>query len=179
MVKEKKPFKTPYGERERYTLPTGNGMEDIWEYQVNNFGRKVLVKTGEHNLYEEIQASLEETKIENVLARAAAGENVFRPEGIYADVTQMPSNLIEARQAIQNLENTWNSVPNEIKRKYNNSLEDFIAASGTEEWSRDMGLLPTETKELNYGADKTPVAQPFGEVSTKPVTAGGGEATNE
>lgn len=179
MAKEIKAFKTAYGERERYTVPTGDGMEDVWEYQVNHFGRKILVKVGQRNLYDEIQASLEETKIENILARAASGENVFRPEGIYADVTTMPSNLIEARQAIQNLENTWQSIPNEIKRKYNNSLEDFIAASGSKEWSRDMGLLPTEAKELNSGADTTPVAQPFGEVETKPVTAGGGATENE
>lgn len=177
-------FKTPYGEHERVHVTSGTGMKDVWEYQIDNFGRKVLVKTGEENLYEQIQASLEETKIENVLARAVAGENVFRPDGIYADLTDMPSNLIEARQAIQKLENTWATLSQETRNKYNNSVEDFIAASGTESWLKDMGLIKDEPlKEMNEGAAAPATAGTLGQVKTTAekveTTTKGGATKNE
>lgn len=66
---------------------------------------------------------------------------MLRPDGIYADLTSMPSNLLEARQAMQQLENTWNGLDNEIKKKYNYDLDQFIGQSGTDSWLRNMGLL--------------------------------------
>lgn len=151
------PFRTAYSGQIRIEAPTGSGMQNEYNYQIDKFGRKILVKTGETNLYAKIQESLEETKIENILKRVAIGDNsVLRPDGIYADLTEMPSNLIEARQQMQELENLWNSLDNDIKRKYNFDLDQFIGQAGKEEWLRDMGLLkedpkpietPTETKQ--------------------------------
>lgn len=135
-------FKTPYGERERHHAPTGSPMMDEYGYEIDKFGRKILIKTGESNLYEKIQASLEETKIENIIARVTTGDtSMLRPDGIYTDLSEIPNNLIEARQAMQNLENIWNGLDNEIKRKYNFNVDEFIGASGSDSWLRDMGLL--------------------------------------
>lgn len=142
-------FKTAYGERERHFIPTGDGIEEIWEYEINKYGQKVLVKTGEYSLYDQIQESLEETKIENILKRVAAGDtSVMRPDGIYADISETPKNLIEARQQMQKLENLWNGLDTEIKKKYNFDVEKFIGASGSESWLKDMGLLPVTENEI-------------------------------
>ena len=141
-------FKTPYGEREPYYTEPGNGVLETYAYEIDKFGRKVLVKTGEENLYEKIQESLEETKIENILKRASIGDmSNLRPDGIYADLTEMPNNMIEARQAIQKMENVWADLPNEIKAKYNYDVGEFVAASGSEKWLRDLGLLKETNEE--------------------------------
>lgn len=152
-------FRKPYELKEHTgVISNGTQTEDIYSYQVNSLGRKELVKTGERNIWEEIQAELEETKIENVLARALAGDgSVFRPDGIYADISTMPTNLIEARQEIQKLENLWATVPNDIKNKYNNSIEDFISASGSNEWLKDMKLDGVEIPK-----DTTPAPEKAG-----------------
>lgn len=155
MANKTKPFRTAYSERNRVHCESGSMYQDEFGYEIDKFGRKVLVKTGETNLYAKIQASLEETKIENILKRVVAGDDsMLRPDGIYADLTELPSNLIEARQAMQNLENVWNDLNNDIKRKYNFNLDEFIGASGSDSWLRDMGLLndpkpetKTEAKE--------------------------------
>lgn len=137
-------FRTAYSGQIRKITENGSPMQNEYAYKIDSYGRKVLEKTGETNLYEKIQASLEETKIENILKRAMAGDNsVFRPEGIYADISEMPSNLLEARQSMQQLENLWNGLDKEIKRKYNFDLDQFIGQSGSESWLRDMGLLPS------------------------------------
>lgn len=148
MPSSKPIYKTAYSGREAAQTPTGRRMRDEYGYEIDSFGRKVLVKTGETDFYAKIQECLEDCKIENILARVAAGDNsVFRPDGIYADTTVMPNNMLEAMQQIQSLENTWASLDNEIKRKYNFDVGQFIGQSGSEEWLRDMGLLNEKTVE--------------------------------
>lgn len=157
---DKKIFRTAYSGQIRKTAPTGTRMENIYGYEIDKFGRKILVKTGETDQYAKIQESLEETKIENILKRAAIGDmSVFRPEGIYADLSEVPTNLIEARKQMQNLENLWGGLPNEIKEKYHFNLDEFIGASGSDSWLRDMGLLKEETKEEPAPETKQEVTQ--------------------
>lgn len=159
----KERFKTAYGDRDTSYITSGSRYQDTYGYEINKYGMKELVKTGETDLYALIQESLEETKIENILKRVAMGDDtVMRPDGIYADTTEAPRNLIEARQQIQHLENVWNGLPIDTKRKYNMSVEDFIAKSGTEGWLVDMGLLtkaepitePTKTEEPTKGGSE-------------------------
>lgn len=145
MATSKIPFKTAYGEREEYFSNPGSPIEDVYGYEINKYGQKVLVKTGETNIYEKIQESLEETKIENILQRVAMGDNtVMRPDGIYADLSEAPKNLIEARQQMQKLENLWNGLSADIKREYDFDVEKFIGASGSEKWLSDMGMIESQ-----------------------------------
>lgn len=156
MPTTKIPFKTAYSERKRHFIEPGDGIMEQWGYEVDKFGRKVLVKTGETDLYAKIQESLEETKIENILKRASIGDMTdFRPDGIYADLTELPNNLIEARQQIQKMENLWDSLPNELKAKYNYDVGEFVGASGTDGWLRDMGLLAPETQPTSETTPET------------------------
>lgn len=161
-------FKTPYGEHEKVSAPSGSRIENIYSYVIDSFGRKILKKTGETDIYAKIQESLEETKIENILKRATLGDtSMLRPDGIYADVADMPSNLLEARQAMQKLENTWNSLDNEIKKKYNYNLDEFIGKAGQENWLRDMGLLNEKMPDTVKEAVKEAVKE-----STKEASGG-------
>lgn len=149
-------FLTAYGERKKVTTPTGEKFEHEYGYEINKNGQKILTITGETNVYEKIQEQLEETKIENVLQRVVAGDTtVLRPDGIYQDITEMPNNLIEARRMMQSLENTWNTLPNEIKQHYDFDLEKFIGHSGSEKWLVDMGILVPEKAETPTPATET------------------------
>lgn len=145
--KEQLLFKTPYGERKRINSETGSPYDLTYGYEINKYGQKELIITGETDRYAKIQESLEETKIENILKSVAMGDmSHMRPDGIYADLTEVPNNLIEARRQMNKLENLWNELPKEIKQKYNWSVEEFIGASGTENWLKDMGILKEEPK---------------------------------
>lgn len=159
-------FLTAYGDRKKTSTPTGTMFEPKYEYKINRLGQKKLEVVGEINIYEEIQSYAEESKLENILARCIAGDtSVLRPDGIYADITNMPHNLLEARQSMQNLENTWNNLPVEIRAKYNHSVDEFIGKSHTTEWQRDMGLLETEIKETPITTvAETATIQAHGEV---------------
>ena len=60
-------------------------------------------------------------------------------------------------QSIQKLENVWNSLSNELKAKYHYDVGEFIGASNSEQWARDMGLLPE--KEEPSPIKETPKAK--------------------
>lgn len=152
-------FLTAYGARKQNNTPTGKRLELTYGYKVNKKGQKELVINGETDVYEKIQSYLEDTKIETVLARAAAGDGtVFRPDGMYGDFTSAPKNLLEAQQMMQDLQNLWGNIPNEIKKEYGFSVENFVAEAGSEKWLESMGYKQknqepkiTETKTESKG----------------------------
>ena len=139
------PFRTAYSEPLEIVTPSGKPTNEEWGYKLMDDGSKKLVVTGETNVYAKIQEDLEGSKIENILKRASIGDMTdFRPDGIYADTTEFPTNMIDAQRAIINMENTWNNLPKEIRDKYDNDVGKFIAASGSEEWMKNMGLIKEE-----------------------------------
>ena len=147
MTKEQLLFKTPYEKHERGIISSGNRYQDEYSYTKNKKGSTVLEKSGETDLYAKIQESLEETQIENIIRRVTAGdESMLRPQGIYTDCTQLPSNLIESQKAIMDLENVWAKLPIRTKEEYNFDKGEFVAAAGSERWMKSMGYT-TETKE--------------------------------
>lgn len=157
-------FKLPYEERKRVFVEAGREMQNEYQYEKTKKGEKILVKTGEFNLYEKIQEAHEETKIENVLKKVVAGDNtVLRPDGIYMDTTEIPNNLMESQRAIQSLENTWATLPNEIKKEYNYDVSQFVADAGSENWLKTMGYTKEEAKETIKEIKQTEVKE-----ATKP-----------
>ena len=149
-------FKTAYGEHPTSSEATGKPTIETWGYEINDIGQKELVITGETNVYDKIQEALEETKIENVINRVIAGDvTVMRANGQYIDTTQIPNNMIEVRKTMQNLENTWQGLPQEMRNKYNNSVDAFIAAAGTNDWLTDMGVIKPSVEPVGEPITKT------------------------
>ena len=145
----KQAFLTAYSEKPVYFSPIGTEEEVTFSYEINKYGIKELLPTGTRNIQQEIDSYEEETKLENVLARCIAGDtSMLRPDGIYADVSKMPKNMIEARQSMQKLENLWNDLPIDIKKKYEMNLDMFIATAGKESWLIDMGMIEKQVETL-------------------------------
>lgn len=154
-------FITAYGQRKTCHTPSGDKFEFTYGYEVNKAGSKILTITGETDVYEAIQENLEETKIENILKRVAMGDTtVFRPDAIYADLTETPKNLIEAQAAIGRLKTLWSGLNNDIKRKYDFDVEKFIGQSGSTEWLKDMGFVQEQTQSIQQAvAASAPVRE--------------------
>ena len=142
VAKKEIPFRTAYSAWIKHTTPSGEGIIEEYNYEYTKDNRKELVKTGETDLYKQIQSHHESTKIENILARVAVGDmSDFRANGIFADTTGLPTNLIDAQKNIQKVENFWDMQPREIKEKYKNDVNLFMADIGNESWLINTGLL--------------------------------------
>lgn len=143
-------YNTMYNPPEVKVTESGRGMSNVYGITINpDTGRQELVKTGETNTYEVIQAHLEQTKIENILARATIDPSVLQQRvGEYGDFTEMPTSLLDANIKIMGIKNEFESLPNEIRQKFNYSVSEYVAAYGGEEWAKILGLTQEEKHEV-------------------------------
>lgn len=124
-------FNTQYdrlGVRGTPSVP-GSGMKDTFKMHVDKDGKRELRKSGEYNLYAEIQSYKDSVSIDYILARFMNGDEtaLSRAQGIYGDFTEMPRTLAELQQRVIDAENLFNTLPLNIKEKYNFSASEFFA----------------------------------------------------
>ena len=107
----------------------GSGMKDTYKMFVDKDGKRELRKNGEYNLYAEIQSYKDSVSIDYILARFMNGDEtaLSRAQGIYGDFTEMPRTLAELQQRVIDAEDLFNSLPLDVKEKYNFSASEFFA----------------------------------------------------
>ena len=125
---------------------TGDGKEPEYSYEIDEKGARTLKRTGEVNVYAQIQTYLEETKIENIIQRAtddpaAIGSQEWMTQAT-VDISNMPENYHEWRKMVNDAENQFDALPAELKAKFDNSVEKYITEMGTESWLTKLGILP-------------------------------------
>lgn len=107
-------FKSAYNHPEGKVTPSGDQWETTYGYDDDG----TLVKTGKENVYDKIQEGAEDCKIENLLKRAAAGDTaVFRPDGIYEDVSNIPKDFNSQQEFINR------SIENAVEEAQENEQE--------------------------------------------------------
>lgn len=132
----------------------GSRMMDDYEFQIDQeTGKKELVKTGEHDIYPEIQSYLEETLIENIITRVTMGdlEALEARKTQYIDMTDMPVSLMDAQNKILKIEREFNKLPLEDRKKFDMSIEQYISQYGTNEWAEKIGLLKKGAEQNEQG----------------------------
>lgn len=123
-------FPTQYDRKnERITTEPGCRMKDTYKMCVDENGKRELKKTGEYNLYAEIQSYKDSCSIDYILARFTNGDEsaLSRVQGIYGDFTSMPTTLAELSQRVIDAENLFNNLPLDMRREYNFSASEFFA----------------------------------------------------
>lgn len=150
-------FSTLLKRKERHFTEPGSKEANDYTITIDKKGHKILKLTGTHDIYESIQSYAEECKIENILARAAAGDEdiLNQRQGFYADITDTPRNLAEAQKAILKLKQGFDELPAEIREKFDNSAEAFVNSFGSEEWAKNMGYnKEIETEKVTFTGEK-------------------------
>lgn len=143
-------FNTAYNTCTRDSLCTPSGEKIITEHreEMDINGRRKLIKDRKINIYERIQSSKDSTDINNILRRAAEGDyNVLNMvSGNYLDIVDAPSSLAEAQHFVIRAKEEFNSLPKEVKAKFENNAEIYVAQYGTKLWQDSIGY--TEAKEI-------------------------------
>lgn len=135
--------KTTYAELGSETAP-------VYEYRIDKkTGKKCWKQVGETNLYEKIQASLEGTKLENIIKRATQGDlSVLNQiEGSYIDISELPTNMIDLQNLIYKCKGEFEKLDPEIREKFDNSVEKYVSLYGSEEWADYLGFRK-KTEEI-------------------------------
>lgn len=149
-------FATAYNRPVTIPADTGDGTTPVFEYQMIK-GQKKLIKTGTTSVYDLIQSELEDSKVENIIKRATAGDETAleRYATMYFDSTQMPATIAEAQQKIVQIQNEFYDLPVETRAMFSHNADTYVHEYGTESWAKKMGLTknvsretpPTEVKE--------------------------------
>lgn len=129
-------FQTQYdriGERGVPSAP-GSGMKDTYKMHVDEDGKRELRKSGEYNLYAEIQSYKDSVSIDYILSRFVNGDEtaLSRAQGIYGDFTEMPKTMAELQQRVIDAEDLFNQLPLDIRKEYNFSPSEFFAQLDSE-----------------------------------------------
>ena len=161
---EKCPYRHRASLRERVFSNPGSRMKNDYQIEIDKKGHKTLHKVGEHNAWDEIQSYKEECSIENILARAAAGDPnaLNQRKAYYADVTDSPKTLAEAQNNILKLNQRFDKLPAEIRSKFYNSKEKFVMEYGSEKWLDKMGFNTGEapkTENIDFVPGTTEAAK--------------------
>lgn len=108
---------------------TGSGMKDTYKMHVDADGKRELKKSGEYNLYADIQSYKDSVSIDYILTRFVNGDEtaLSRVQGIYGDFTQMPTTMAELQQRVIDAEHLFNNLPLDIREQYNFSASEFFA----------------------------------------------------
>lgn len=130
----------------------GESVRRTYLWERNDEGEKVLRLDQTIDQQAEIDSYLEETKIENIIRRASIDPNIaarIAPDlgGGIQDFTEMPHTLAELQNIMMRAEQIWDEVPKEIKLKFNNDVDNFVASFGTVEWAKNLGIY--EEKQPN------------------------------
>lgn len=94
----------------------------------------------------EIDSYLEETKLENIIRRASIDPDIaarIKPDigGGIQDFTEAPQTLAELQSIMLRAGQIWEEVPKDVKLKFDNDVDKFIASYGTVEWAKNLGIL--------------------------------------
>lgn len=130
----------------------GEGVRRTYLWERNEKGEKVLKLDQIIDQQAEIDSYLEETKIENIIRRASIDPNIaerIAPDlgGGIQDFTEMPHTLAELQNIMIRAEQIWDEVPKEIKLKFDNDVDKFIASFGTVEWAKNLGIYQEKQAE--------------------------------
>lgn len=174
-MSEKIFFSSLLTKKERHFSNPGSREANDYRVEIDDKGHKTLNFIGTHDIYQDIQSYAEDCKIENIIARAAAGDPdaLNQRRGIYADITDTPKNLAEAQNVILKLSSEFEKLPTEIRAKFDNSKEKFINEFGSDNWVEAMGLKAPESKP--EVAEKVDFVPGTTEAAKDVLTPGGNE----
>lgn len=149
----------------REFAPSGKRVVPKYGWKVDEkTSEKYIGVIGETDIYEPIQQALSSTYLRDVLDRFDAGAvsladykqyiEASKELAPYTDVTSMPSTLAEVQQVLIDAENTYNSLPVDLRADFGHSKERFLAAMADgsagkvlEAYSVRKGLKKEEVKK--------------------------------
>lgn len=135
-------FLSRYKRGKTFPVPTGTEFDKTYQVKIDKFGHKSLTCTGKTNRYEVIQSHKDECDIQNILTRASTDPSILnkRP-GQYFDATNMPKTLAEFQQIYIDTVNEFNQLPLETRKLFNNSVEQYVAEYGSDDFNEKLGLV--------------------------------------
>lgn len=138
--------------RDRFYSNPGSAVRPVYAPSVAYNGSMELEIVGAENTDEIIQSYAESTDIRVILSRVASGEVELlnQSKGSFGDFTKMPTSLAEVLQLQMDSNKLFNSLPVDVRRKFNDDPNQFFASAGSQQWFEDIApILPEQMRSIN------------------------------
>lgn len=135
-------FKTQFDPHERVYCNHGTRIHTTYGGHYDEKGRVVLEETGKENTYDKIQSYAESVDIHVIMKRFVNGDvnALSERQGFYGDVLGFPKTYAEFLNQRIDMERMFNSLPVEIREKFNHSFTEFLAASNDDDFLDKLGV---------------------------------------
>lgn len=136
-------FVTQFDRRSFSPSEPGCPIKRTYTGHYDEKGRVVLEETGKINLYEEIQSHAQSVDIHTLLKRFANGDPtaLTSRQGVFADITDMPKTYAEVLNKLITLENGFMALPADVRAKFGNSFQQFLAESENAGFAEKLGIV--------------------------------------
>lgn len=133
---------TRYANHVRFHSPVGDREKIEYKPVYNRAGEWHLEECGKHSVYDEIQSFADSCDLDVIMSRYRNGETdvLQQVQGTYGDISNIPRNYADILNAKLEAERLFMSLAPEIREKYNNSCEQFMAQLGTQEGLEKLGV---------------------------------------
>lgn len=142
----------------KFVSNPGSPIHVVFSPRVGKDGVVELVESGFEDIRAYINSFRDSTDLRIILARVQSGDIsalMSRP-GSYGDFTQMPKTYAEVLQLQIDSRRIYDSLPVDIKARFNNDPNQFLASAGTDQWFDTLkNVLPAEVMQMV----KPPVAE--------------------
>lgn len=133
---QKNKFRTQF---DRKSVPYPETTSIVTDYQLSLApdGKEVLVAVGEHDIYPEIQSHAKSVDINEIVLRHQRGDIdvLAQRAGLYGDFTNMPTSYAELYQNVLDAQAYFDSLPLDIRQKFDHSFSKFFTSIGTPEFN--------------------------------------------
>lgn len=137
-------------EDEKFVTPPGEPLRPRYQPKVCDDGHIEIYVVGYEDWQEKINSYRESSDIRTIVARY---ENTGDPtvldqrQGMFGDFTNLPKTYAEALQLQINSGLLFDSLPLDVRKKFDMDKNRFFAMSGTDEWRKVLGdLLPEQMR---------------------------------
>lgn len=168
MYYEKLRFATQYRPRTRFISNVGQREKILYQPKFDENGVMDLVESGKEDVYDFIQSHAESVDIHVILARFQNGDidALSRVQGAYGDFTNMPTSYAELLNRVNEGQSFFNSLPVDIRAKFNHNFAEFMAAMDKPDFLEKLGIKPDpEPEPVPPVQEGKPAVEPKKEVT--------------
>lgn len=143
-------FYTMFNRPERKPESFNNTKQKIYKASYDVKGVRKLVVDKEVDIYEKIQEYANDTNLTNLFNKYGLSvyDQLKKSEEQLIDLTNLPTNLMEAMKVIDDAKYCFNRQSKDFKQRFNNDFNQFIASSETGQ------LAQLLNEELKVSAEK-------------------------
>lgn len=129
-----------------YACNPGSPEKIKYSAKVLPDGKIELTPSGKINIQDYINSFRETCDINVIIRRLKNGDmsamEAFKASPFYGDSTQFPKSYNEFLQVFINAQTEFANLPIDVKQKFGNDVNQFIAQIGQKEWFDKLGIAP-------------------------------------